>query len=99
MATPELNPKAVDAVTGAIATSFAQDKARQTQNEIRARFNHCRDLVAIMRGDLGWSWTRISDTLPHALRCKLDGDDWVPPSRNSWVPSPRSGLLLPPGLS
>ncbi len=91
--------KAVDAITSAIALSFRQDGARETQNEIKDRFNHCLGFVAVMRKDLRWSWQRITDMLPQALRCKLEGDDWTPPSRNAWAADSRSGLILPPGLS
>ena len=45
--------KAVDAITNAISVSFGEDKARQTQNEINSRFNHCLGFVAVMRNDLG----------------------------------------------
>ena len=99
MLDPATRTRAVDAITSAIALSFRQDGARETQNEIKDRFNHCLGFVAAMRKELHWSWQRITDTLPEALRCKLDGDDWTPPSRNAWTASPYSGLILPPGLT
>lgn len=89
--------KATDAIVNAIDTSFAADRSRQTQNEIQHRFRLCLDLVATMRNDARWSWSRIHDTLPEALRAKLDGSDWVPPTRSSWRADARSGLILPPG--
>lgn len=88
--------KAVNAITDAIDLSFRQDGARQTQREIKHRFNLCLGFVGILRNDLGWSWQRIHDTLPEALRCKLDGGDWTPPTRNAWSHDPSSGLILPP---
>lgn len=87
--------KAVDAITNAINLSFGQDRARETQSEIKQRFNICLGYVGVMRNELGWSWSRIHDTLPQALRCKLDGADWTPPQRNSWTHDEASGLYLP----
>lgn len=87
--------RAVDAITNALEISFKQDNARQTQNEIKHRFNICLGYVGAMRKDLGWSWQRIHDTLPEALRCKLDGADWIPSARNAWVRDDNSGLILP----
>lgn len=96
---PTARAKAVDAITSAIDNSFRQDGARETQSEIKDRFNHCLGFVAVMRKDLHWSWQRITDMLPQALRCKLEGDDWTPPSRNAWTADSRTGLILPPGLA
>jgi 6-pyruvoyl-tetrahydropterin synthase len=87
--------KAIEAITNAIDRSFIADDARQTQNEIRHRFNVCLGYVGTMRNDLGWSWQRIHDSLPNALRCKLEGIDWTPPKRGAWVSDPSTGLILP----
>ena len=87
--------RAIDAITSAIEKAFTQDGARQTQNEIKHRFNICLGLVGVMRNDLGYSWQRIADTLPEALRAKLDGVDWSPSTRAAWSTDPSTGLLLP----
>lgn len=87
---------AVDAITSAIETSFRERPCRQTQAEIKSRFDHCLGFVRVMRNDLGWSWQRITDTLPEALRAKLDGVDWTPSTRSSWSSDPSTGLILPP---
>lgn len=94
--TDEERLSALDAITNAIELSFQYDKATQTQSEIQDRFGYCLKYAAIMRRDLHWSWSRIHDTLPQALRCKLDGSDWTPPNRSSWVHRPGSGLIVPP---
>ena len=95
MLDPLARSLAVDAISNAIETSFSEDNARQTQNEIKHRFNVCLGYVGVMRNELGWSWQRIQDTLPQALRSKLDGADWTPPTRSSWVQDESSGLILP----
>ena len=89
--------RAVDAIAAAIGGSFAQDQARQTESEIQRRFDLSLSLVAIMRNDMKWSWQRIEDTLPEALRSKLDGGTWEPSERGSWFAGP-SGLILPSSL-
>ncbi len=97
MLDPLAQARAVTAITAAIEVSFEQDQMRQTQNEIKDRFNHCLGLVGIMRNDLKWSWQRIEDELPKALRCKLDKVDWNPNTRSTWVTDDETGLILPPG--
>ncbi len=82
-------------ITSAIDASFAEDKARLTQAEVKDRFDKCVSIVAEMRNDLGWSWTRINDNLSLALRCKLEGTDWTPPSHDSWITDESTGLILP----
>jgi len=75
-----------------------EDGSRQTQNEIKRRFNICLGLVSEMRTDLRWSWQRITDTLPVALRSKLDGAAWSPSARTAWSHDEASGLFLPPSV-
>lgn len=89
----------VTSITAALETTFAQDGARQTQSEIKRRFDLCADLAGRMRTDLHWSLQRIHDTLPLALRCELDGANWEPDERQSWITDERSGLILPTGLN
>lgn len=86
--------RVADAITSALATSFEFDHARQTDAEVRRRFEVCLKLAAIMRHDMHWSWSRICDTLPDALRSMLDNGEWVPPTRNAWHTTD-SGLILP----
>lgn len=81
-------------ISTAIGKSLS-DGTPQTQSEIKHRFNHCLSLIGVMRHDLGWSWTRIHDNLPFALRSMLDSGEWDPPTRNSWNASAESGLILP----
>jgi len=90
--------RAVDAITAAIERSFLEDQSRQTQSEIKRRFNICLGLVGEMRTDLHWSWQRITDTLPTALRSKLDGASWSPSTRTAWSHDEASGLFLPPSV-
>jgi len=87
--------RATEAIANAIDRSFLADGSRQTHREITHRFNVCLGFVGIMRNDLGWSWSRIHDALPSALRCKLEGADWTPPKRGAWVSDPSTGLILP----
>lgn len=87
--------RVADAITDAIATTFVQDQARQTDSAVKQRFEICLKLAEAMRNDLHWSWTRICDTLPSALRAMLDNGEWVPSERNAWHTT-SSGLIVPP---
>lgn len=74
-------------IENAVLASFVEDRARQTGDEIRRRFNICTQLIRQLRGDLGWSIPRIVDRLPRYLRCQLDGAPWTPEARTLWTPS------------
>lgn len=76
-----------------IAKSFEFDDAnslikihRQTKAEQKRRFEICAEGFQIMKGDLKWSYQRALDELPRYLRAKLDGNDWKPDTRSTWVP-------------
>lgn len=75
------------AVRHAITLSFEQDNARKTRAEIRRRVEICWKIVKMLRYDLMWGITRISDHLAQYLRAELDGDTWEPSDRRCWIPS------------
>lgn len=70
----------------AIETSFRVDGARQTQSEVKRRFDICAKIFKQLRGDLKWGIDRIVDRLPRYLRAELDGEKWEPDQRVMWVP-------------
>jgi hypothetical protein len=74
------------AIERAIGQSFDADGARMTGAESRRRFHLCDELLAQLRGDLGWGLQRALDHLPHYLRCELDGAPWEPDARTIWMP-------------
>lgn len=86
---------AVNAITSAITATIAADGA-QTDAEVKRRFSLAYELVKIMRFDIRWSWQRITDELPAALRTRINGDAWVPSERRAWYANETSGLILPP---
>lgn len=83
---PNLKFKVTSRVTQILAQSFHQDGARQTQHEIKRRFEICENLIRTLRGDLGWAYDRILDELPVALRAKIDHLPWEPVTRTVWTP-------------
>lgn len=87
--------KAEDIIFRAIEVSFVKSGGRQTKLEIKQRFDMSLALMGVMRHDLKWSWNRIRDTLPGALRCTLESGDWNPSTRSAWTADPGSGLILP----
>lgn len=76
---------AVDAARKAIA-SGSTGQAEVKAAELKRRFNILADWFKVMRGDMGWSMSRTFDELPRALRAQLDGEIYVPDSRNMWAP-------------
>lgn len=91
--------QAVTAITKAVGKSFDHDgKLEPKHSEVKERFNMALDILQDMRNDLGWSWRRIDDNLPIALREKLDNGSWTPPTRNTWSTDDETGLILPPGV-
>jgi hypothetical protein len=51
---------------------------------IKERIDFCIVTAAQLIRDLHWSPERVIDTLPEALKAKLDGTPWEPSSRDSW---------------
>lgn len=67
-----------------IYQSFVEDGSRKTFAETQRRFDICIELFKMLRGDMHYSIERTLDTIPHALRCKLDRIPWEPSKRNTW---------------
>lgn len=83
---PNLRKRIAARIYKVIAESFAHDKSRMTKSEAARRFKIVETLVRELRAEHGWSFERILDTVPTALRCKLDGIPWAPDlSRNAWA--------------
>jgi hypothetical protein len=89
-------PKVVVGIEAAVAGSFLEDAQRQkvilvsqvTREETKRRAAICLKIFRTLRGDLKWGVERINDSLPHFLRCELDGIAWTPDAtRASWSPS------------
>lgn len=91
--------RVVNAITKAIEVSFSEDKASQTDAEIKRRFDICFKAYKILRNDLGWSLQRVEDEMPVALRSLLDGGSWEPTKRrDAWVTDGKTGLIVPPSV-
>jgi hypothetical protein len=76
-------------IVSAIEQSFAADGARQTQAEIKRRFEICAKIFENLRGDMKWAVQRCLDHLPRYLRCELDGQPYDPKQdakRVLWTP-------------
>jgi hypothetical protein len=80
--------RVVGRVQTILSESFAADKSRVTQSEVKRRFGFLEQLIRELRSDYGWAYERILDALPVALRCKLDGAHWDPTAqRTLWTPN------------
>lgn len=96
-------------VTAIVTNSFVDRPCMATTAEIKRRGNICIELFKELRRDCGFSVERCLDVIPGALRAKIDGSMWEPPTGNTWAGSDegptvwtpdraRSGLdLLPLG--
>jgi len=83
----ELLGKVTRRIMRVIEGSFADDKSRPTRSEVRRRFVILETLLRELRSEHGWGMERILDTLPLALRSRLDGIPWDPSEqRKMWVP-------------
>jgi|SRR6185436_18129171 len=90
-------PRVVRGIEEAVAKSFTEDAKRRAvivvgaapkQSEVKRRAEICLRIFRELRGDLKWGVERIADSLPHFLRCELDGIAWSPTvTRASWSPN------------
>jgi len=76
--------KRSEAATAA-ATGMIPPVNYYTGSEKKRRAQLCVKLVEELRHDLKWSWERIVDMLSTALRHKLDGSNWTPPTKSGWA--------------
>jgi hypothetical protein len=86
---PQRYNQVVQRIARVVKASFDQDVIARpyiTEAEKKERANLCYDLFIQMRIDLHYSTHKALDSLPTALRAKLDGTEWKPsePGR-SWV--------------
>lgn len=72
----------------AVRFSFTEDKSRATGDEMRRRAALCMKFFREARNDLKWGIERIVDSMPRALRSKLDGVPFDPTAekRTLWAP-------------
>lgn len=74
-----------------IKKSFYEDRNRDgrvpsvTEAEIKRRYQICEAHFRDARGGVGWSLQRALDTLPIALRAKLDGKDFTYSAHQGWA--------------
>jgi len=89
--------KTVDAIAAAILASYRHTKSERTDRETKRRFALCERFVSEMTTDQEWSLTRALDEVPGYLNAKLDGVDWTPSERGSWVAEqkPLIGVIDP----
>lgn len=82
------------AVGLAVKASFVDGKG-QTRHEIVRRGKWAAEMARNLRYDMGWSYMRIKDELPRALRAWLTGEKWNPEDQHSqWVPFDAQGEAL-----
>lgn len=73
-----------DEAAAAIAIKLEPPVNYKTGEEVKRRVRLCFKWIQIMRRDLHWSFERIFDTLPLALRKELDGIKWEPSKKDHW---------------
>ena len=81
-------PDLMRGIERAVTQSFDTDavlRPVKTQDEQKRRVVMCKDLILAMRQEHSLSVQRIVYELPSALRCRLDGAEWQPPTRSSWI--------------
>ena len=79
----------------AVASSFATNGGRQTQNEIRRRSQIAIKAFEVCRSDLHFSVTRSCDEMLLAILANLGDFAWEPQMGQSWA-APNT-VLLPMG--
>lgn len=81
-----------DAYERAILGSFTLDGARMTQRELTRRTKIVTEHMCMLRRDMKWSFPRIMDELPRALRCVLDRIPYEPSRSRHWQAPDRGEL-------
>lgn len=103
---PHVYRRLCEVVVQVVGRSFKEDKARGehvvlTQHEIRRRTSMCarilRDMDEVQETGRRYSWMRMEDELPRALRYKLDnpGKHWEPPEKKRSMWAPARSIIMP----
>jgi hypothetical protein len=79
-------PRVLELFNKTIETSLETHPMRQlTTSAVKERFNKCAKIFEILRGDLKWSLMKIDEHLPGYFQQEMNGEDWQPSARSSWV--------------
>jgi hypothetical protein len=79
-------PRVLELFNKTIETSLETHPMRQlTTSAVKERFDKCAEIFEILRGDLKWSLMKIDEHLPGYFQQKMNGEDWQPSARSSWV--------------
>jgi len=76
----------VGKIAEVIERSYQTHGCARTAHEDKRRASICVDAVVLMRGDMGWSTSRILDHIGQALTDKLNGGTFTPSTRALWMP-------------
>lgn len=85
-------PRVFNMIFRAIEFSFIVCPCRMTQREVKRRFDFAYYIWETLRAECRYPLTRIEDALPHYLRLRIDGAEWHPLKRRTWVPGDPIGL-------
>jgi hypothetical protein len=64
-----------------------------TQSAVKDRFDKCAEIFEVLRGDLKWSLMKIEAHLPGYFQASMNGEDWKPSTRDSWVRNDQTRLV------
>jgi hypothetical protein len=78
--------RVLNMITTSVETSFILCPCRMTHREIKRRFELAWDIFKSLRAECRFPLARIEDALPHYLRMAIEGVEWHPLKRRTWVP-------------
>lgn len=64
-----------------------------TKSAVKERFDKCAEIFEVLRGDLKWSLMKIEEHLPQYFQQAMNGEDWKPSARTSWVRKDNTTLV------
>lgn len=85
-------PRVFNMIFRAIEFSFVVCPCRMTKREVSRRFDLAYHIWETLRAECRYPLTRIEDALPHYLRMRIDGAEWHPLKRRTWVPGDPIGM-------
>lgn len=82
----------------AVILSYVHCPGRMTTTAVKERASHAYDIFIILRADFCYPLSRIEECLGHYVALKLEGAEWNPQKRRTWVPGDPIGFSQYAGM-
>ncbi len=89
---PRMYKRFCNAIADAVIISFMHCPGRQTAQAVKERGAIAYDIFLILRADMSYPMARIEEVLGHYVAMDMEGVEWNPLKRRTWIPGDPVGF-------